>query len=149
MFAVGTEGEAADAADVGDEILKPGVENLGIEFAHGFPRADAPLADAAEEIAADEVASVAGHSEAEDAFGVPFKLGDGFAIGGLPHLDDGVVPGANEIFAVRRERKRADIVAVGVGDRPERFAGAGVVPAMNAALIISREQALLARMKGE
>ena len=69
-FAVGTEGEAADAADIGNEIFQSRVENLGIEFADGFPRANAPLAYAAEEVAADKVFAFVRNGEAKDALGV-------------------------------------------------------------------------------
>ena len=38
--------------------------------------------------------------EAEDAFLVAFKLGDGFSITGIPNLDNTIIAGTNQIFAI-------------------------------------------------
>ena len=77
------------------------------------------------------------------------KLGDGLAVGAVPHLDNGIVAGAYEVFAVGCDDKCPDVVPIGVGDGPEWLAAGLMIPAVDDAKVIGGEQPLCLRVENE
>src|SRR5262249_44962152 len=147
--AVGTEGHAANAADVGAKSRVVLVEHARVEVAYGLARREVPLLHHPLEIGRDEMLAVGMEGDVVDVAGVAFESADELAVAGRPEPYEVIIAARRDEAAVGAHHHGARPPLVRL-DLPARRGALGVErPGDELAVVAGGEAELLLRRERE